>query len=575
MKMSVVHMLKLCVGVGMLWAGGVSLGFMDVHASNSKPTMRVAGVQSHAGKELVTLQFSAPVRYQHAFLLHKPERVVVDLDAVEAAGIGLPADYNGGLMHGMRFAQHSATTSRIVIDLTEPAKTVSVHEFDRDARDSMKMVVDIVLSDEAVSSSAQQPARSIIHDARPKPPSAYIGSDEQPQQLAYTQANTQARVQEHDVKSDEAQPIVTMSPKTSMFVRNKQTSKPSDNQEVQRPPVVQFGIVPPSDVASSSISVTPYEEPSHDDKSSAVKKVPLDSTLDNKRSDLNDSEKNNNIVKGESKKATKDFKKPKEAHAINVRKEDGQADSSDVLASQDNQADISASVPVKKKNGKPIIIIDAGHGGKDPGASTADGDVEKMITLSYAKKLAEALNKSGKYQARLTRSTDIFILLGERVNIARRVGADMFISLHADSAPASNAQGLSIYTLSETSSDKETAALAEQENNSDSIGGMNLSGQKEEVADILIDLARRETKNKSMYLAEGIVVRMKEQGVQTLRDTHRFAGFKVLKAPDIPSVLVELGFLSTPSEAERLKTNDYRSRVVRGLVAGIDSYFGK
>lgn len=221
---------------------------------------------------------------------------------------------------------------------------------------------------------------------------------------------------------------------------------------------------------------------------------------------------------------------------------------------------------------KPLIYIDAGHGGQDPGAIGRSKTKEKFVTLRYAKALRDALRKTGKFRAELTRDEDKFILLRERFRIARRAKADLFLSLHADSAPNSKARGLSIYTLSEKASDAEAAALAKQENKVDVLADMDLSHEDEEVAGILIDLARRETKNKSVRLAESIVKSVKGKA-RLLTNPHRHAGFAVLKAPDIPSVLIELGFLTNREEEKLLNTKAYQRRVVEGLVDGVEAYF--
>ncbi len=228
---------------------------------------------------------------------------------------------------------------------------------------------------------------------------------------------------------------------------------------------------------------------------------------------------------------------------------------------------------VAKEARKPIIVIDAGHGGKDPGAK-GRGGYEKHITLDYARALRSELLRSGRYRVVLTREEDEFILLHDRVKLARKAKGDIFISLHADTAPGGKrTSGLSIYTLAEKASDEEAAALAEQENKSDIISGMDLSHENEEVAGILIELAQRETKNKSSELAETLVKQCKQSGVTLLRNTHRFAGFRVLKAPDIPSVLVEIGFISNPEEDRRIRTADYKSKVSKAILYGLDSYF--
>jgi N-acetylmuramoyl-L-alanine amidase len=222
---------------------------------------------------------------------------------------------------------------------------------------------------------------------------------------------------------------------------------------------------------------------------------------------------------------------------------------------------------------KPHIVIDAGHGGKDPGAVTRDGTQEKSITLSYARRLAEALEKTGRYRVSLTRGDDRFILLPDRVRIARDLKSDLFISVHADTASSPKARGLSIYTVSETASDAEAAALAEQENSVDLLSGLEVGVEDKAVADILIDLTQRDTKNKSSRLADILVETFRSEKIYLLPNTHRFAGFRVLKAPDIPSVLIEIGFLSNPADQRNLKSAEYPKQLARGVIAGLDRYF--
>lgn len=223
---------------------------------------------------------------------------------------------------------------------------------------------------------------------------------------------------------------------------------------------------------------------------------------------------------------------------------------------------------------KPIIIIDAGHGGVDPGASGVKKTREKDITLAYARELHDALKKSGRYRPVLTRGDDRFLKLRERVHRGRKHNGDLFISLHADSAQNSNARGLSVYTLSETASDKEAAYLAKQENKVDILADVDLSDEEKDVAEILIDLAQRDTNNKSSVFAE-ILVKELGRTTRLLPRPHRFAGFAVLKAPDIPSVLIEMGFLSNVEDEKLLKSGSYRERVVEGVVQSIDEFFEK
>jgi N-acetylmuramoyl-L-alanine amidase len=223
---------------------------------------------------------------------------------------------------------------------------------------------------------------------------------------------------------------------------------------------------------------------------------------------------------------------------------------------------------------KPVIVIDAGHGGQDPGTSGHAGTQEKGVTLHIALMLRDALLKTGHYRVALTRDDDRYLFLRDRVARARAAHGDLFISLHADSAPTRSARGLSVYTISETSSDKESAALAAKENKADVIGGMDLTDTSKDVADILIDLTQRETRAKSATFAD-IAIKSLGHEVHLLSNTHRFAGFAVLKAPDIPSVLVEVGFLTTPHEETELKSPVYQTKVVHGLVHAVDIYFKK
>lgn len=235
-----------------------------------------------------------------------------------------------------------------------------------------------------------------------------------------------------------------------------------------------------------------------------------------------------------------------------------------------------AAVPVPvfkpEPERKPIVVIDAGHGGRDPGATGVKGTREKNVTLGYAQALGDALRRTGRYEVHLTRNDDVYIMLRERLAIGRRHKGDIFISVHADSAENHATRGLSIYTLSETASDKEAAALAARENKVDIIYGMNLSQENKDVTEILIDLAQRETKNKSTKLAD-ILVEAVGRKVQLLPNTHRYAGFAVLKAPDVPSVLIELGFLSNRKDEALITSSNYRQQVVDSLVQGIDNYF--
>lgn len=226
------------------------------------------------------------------------------------------------------------------------------------------------------------------------------------------------------------------------------------------------------------------------------------------------------------------------------------------------------------RNGKdrPVVVIDAGHGGVDPGAIGVSGEFEKNITLAAARELKAQLDRTGRYKVVLTRDRDVFIRLRDRVAISRAAGADLFMSLHADAVSNPNTRGLSIYTLSQNASDAEAQALADKENKADLIAGLDLSHESAEVANILIDLAQRESMNHSAIFA-GYVVDEMGRLLKLLDNTHRFAGFAVLKAPDVPSVLVEMGYLSNDQEEQLLRQSAYRAKLATALVHSIDRYF--
>ncbi|MBY0510206.1 MAG: N-acetylmuramoyl-L-alanine amidase [Rhodospirillaceae bacterium] len=227
----------------------------------------------------------------------------------------------------------------------------------------------------------------------------------------------------------------------------------------------------------------------------------------------------------------------------------------------------------EKKIRKKMIAIDPGHGGVDPGAIGVSGIYEKIITMAAAKQLKERLERTGRYDVVLTRDRDVSLGLGERRDIARAAQADIFLSLHADSMTNKSMRGLSVYTLSEKASDKEAEKLAEQENNADSIIGIDLTRESQEVRHILLDLAQRESMNLATKLADTLITSLKRE-VTLVPNSHRFARFAVLKSPDVPSVLIEMGYLSNREDETALKKDAYRAKLVSAIVRGLDSHFG-
>jgi len=223
----------------------------------------------------------------------------------------------------------------------------------------------------------------------------------------------------------------------------------------------------------------------------------------------------------------------------------------------------------------PLVVIDAGHGGHDPGSSSTGGDEqEKDVALRIAKAIRDELLDSGKVRVALTRSDDRFLVLQERREIARRLHADLFISVHCDSAPNPGARGASIYTLSETSSDRVAAALAARENKADVINGIDLSRESNDVSTILIDLAQRETLNTSSVFASELQRELSP--LIGLKSTfHKFAGLMVLKAPDVPSVLLETGYISNDDDLALLTSEEYRHKIAIGVRRAVEAHFAR
>lgn len=245
------------------------------------------------------------------------------------------------------------------------------------------------------------------------------------------------------------------------------------------------------------------------------------------------------------------------------------------IALQNRVRETPAAIkPPAKTDQRPIIVLDPGHGGLDNGTKAPTGETEKGIVLDFALALRDKIEKGGKYHVLMTRADDTFVPLADRVAFARAQQAALFISIHADALPKGegDAQGASVYTLSETASDSEAARLAEAENRADVIAGIDLTAEPNDVADILIDLAQRETKAFSVQFARGLIETM--HGVTRMhKNSLKSAGFRVLKAPDIPSVLVELGYVSNKQDLKSLTSADWRDHTADSIAQAIDRYF--
>lgn len=230
----------------------------------------------------------------------------------------------------------------------------------------------------------------------------------------------------------------------------------------------------------------------------------------------------------------------------------------------------------KATDSRPVIVIDPGHGGVDNGTQAPSGENEKSLVLDFAKALRDRIEQGGKFRVVMTRDDDTFIPLGERVKIARSHMAALFVSIHADALPKKegDAQGATVYTLSDKASDAEAEKLAEAENKADAIAGINLTEEPADVADILIELTQRETRTFSSRFARTLVNEMK--GVARMhKHPLKSAGFKVLKAHDVPSVLVELGYVSNKDDLQHLVSESWRSRTVGSVAKAVDAFLGK
>lgn len=233
-----------------------------------------------------------------------------------------------------------------------------------------------------------------------------------------------------------------------------------------------------------------------------------------------------------------------------------------------------ASLPAVADDPRPLIVIDPGHGGIDTGTKGPNGETEKSIVLDFAMALRKKLEQSGKYRVAMTRSDDTFIPLMERVQIARQLKASLFISIHADYLPKreGEAHGATVYTLSDKASDAEAQRLADSENKADAIAGVDLTSEPDDVSNILIDLAQRETKTFSVQFARDAVSSLKA-ATRVHKSPLKAAGFVVLRAPDVPSVLVELGYVSDKADLKDLLSADWRNRTAGAIASAVDTYF--
>lgn len=231
--------------------------------------------------------------------------------------------------------------------------------------------------------------------------------------------------------------------------------------------------------------------------------------------------------------------------------------------------------PARRARQRPVVVLDPGHGGRDVGTIGVTGHHEKDVTLAIARATARLLERGGKVEVRLTRTDDRFLTLAERVNLARGWNAALFISIHADSAPNALARGASVYTLSETASDREAARLAAKENRADAIAGRDLSAEEGDAQVVLIDLALRDSMNASADFAQMLQRRLEPEGVLFRSQFHRFAGFQVLKNLGVPAVLLEAGYLSNAEDAAVLVSAEGQRRIASGIARAAEAWLAR
>ncbi len=223
---------------------------------------------------------------------------------------------------------------------------------------------------------------------------------------------------------------------------------------------------------------------------------------------------------------------------------------------------------------RPLVVIDAGHGGHDPGASGQRGQKEKMVTLSLALALRDALLADGRVRVALTRDGDRFLALEERSGIARRLKADLFVSIHADASESPDATGATVYTLSDRGSDALADAVARRENKADMVNGVELGGKSDAVTAILVSLSQREMRERSKAFA-ALVLREGDGKVRFHKDPEREAAFVVLKSLDLPSALIEAGYISSPDDAGALANSGWRKGFAASVASAIEIYLAR
>jgi len=442
---------------------GILPGGLTVNAFAANPLVTGIELREQGGATVIAIDLSRRVDYR-VFFLNEPMRAIIDLPPMTWNVSGMTASPRG-LVAGYRFGLFDPTTSRLVLDLSGPARVRQVRYDLMPGRTQQRLVVELDRTT----------------------PTAF---DEQVQ--PWTQSVTK--------------PAVAAAPPPA--------AKPAPTP----PPPTRRGEATRTETAAITPPAAPHVASPHvEPPAAAPPQIPR-------------------------------------------------------IAAVVPTPPTSRPAP-QKAEPRHIVVLDAGHGGVDPGTIGIGGTFEKDVTLMMTRELKRQLEATGRYKAVLTRDEDIFVRLRERVARARAAGAELFISIHADSIRNRETRGASIYTLSETASDDEAAGLAARENRSDIIAGVDLSHENKEVMSILIDLAQRETMNRSATFASYLEDALGREIQLIPVKPHRYAGFAVLRAPDVPSVLIELGYLSNRADEQQLTHPRQRAKVATSIVRAVDTYF--
>lgn len=529
---------------------------------------------AHSSYTRVVLDLSIQPDYE-IFSLSSPNRIIIDLPEV---AWNLPHKARkAGLVSAVRYGLYHKGRSRIVLDVASPSKLRQAFVIPATAKKPHRLVVDLVktsnrtfqaslnktlasrgalpnLPQQRVARAAPQPkpvAPNSVGNMRPAP---------QPQTLAAVSTPAQPQTQ---IPAPRQSRVIAPQPTAAQPIAPSPPALPASHplalktpaQKAQDNQPLRFVSQAQAQSTTPNLATTPdLEEPFQQALKQQIASLPDD-------------------IKPQPAPARKAVQRD----PVEISPPLPSAKPKSLLPEATAPRTLTPNpaprpAPLARKN-MPVIVIDPGHGGIDPGASGAKGTREKHITLKMGKELKALLDRSGKYRVHLTRTKDEFIRLRNRFHMAEEWGAHLFISLHADSVENGYPRGASIYTLSEDSSDREAAQLAKTENKVDLLDGINLEDHDEGVQPILIDLQRRKTMELSNDFAETVVATLRRNKVRMLENAHRSAGFAVLKSPNIPSILIEMGFLSSPKEEWLLKQSSHRERIGKALVQSIDQYF--